>query len=174
MEECLSKRLKEKTRVLVTHKLESLRYVDYIYIFKSGKILSQGDFQTIKKTQYYQEMEEQANKQANEQGIHEITEPEIPNEDLKESSKENQKDKKESTGQQAKRKETSFHEGEEQKKMFEKLMLTEDRQTGAVSLTIWKVFFQYFGSGKNLILLLSGTIISDKTYFYSYCAMDII
>ena len=50
--------LKNKTRILVTHKLESLRYVDYIYIFKEGQIVAEGDFSAIKTTAYYREIEE--------------------------------------------------------------------------------------------------------------------
>lgn len=36
LEECFCKYLKNKTRVLITHKLEILPYVDYVYIMKKG------------------------------------------------------------------------------------------------------------------------------------------
>jgi len=64
LEECLTGQLKERTRILVTHKIESLRYVDYIYIFKSGQIVAEGSLDEIKKSAFYQEIEQNATKEA--------------------------------------------------------------------------------------------------------------
>lgn len=36
LKECLCDYLEDKTRVLITHKLESLKYVDYVYILEEG------------------------------------------------------------------------------------------------------------------------------------------
>ena len=141
LEECLSKQLKDKTRVLITHKLESLKYVDYIYIFKNGEIVAQGNFEEIKQTSVYQEIEENVNKETKEE--EEDTEVlERKASSRKSSSKEVQEIER----KKSQRKETSYHEGKEQKEMMDKLMLTEDRQTGAVTFAVWKAFFDYFES----------------------------
>ena len=143
--------MKDKTRVLVTHKLESLRYVDYIYIFKLGEIVAQGNYEEIKQTSYYKEIEENANKEAKEE------EEDVDALERKASSKRSSSviQTQEAPAKKTQRKETSYHEGQEQKEMMEKLMLNEDRQTGAVTLTVWKSFFNYFKSKFYLFGLLA-------------------
>ena len=144
--------MKNKTRVLVTHKLESLKYVDYIYIFKLGEIVAQGNYEEIKQTSYFQEIEENANKEAKEEEDTETLE-------RKASSKSNnEKQNQETSTRKSQRKETSYHEGKEQKEIMEKLMLNEDRQTGAVTWTVWKSFFGYFESYLYLVGMLAGKI----------------
>lgn len=150
LEECLSKRLKDKTRVLVTHKLESLRYVDYIYIFKTGEIVAQGNFEEIKQTTIYKEIEENANKEAEEE------EQDIEALERKASSKSGQNNGEEISSKKTQRKETSYHEGQEQKEMVDKLMLAEDRQTGAVTWEVWKSYFKYFDTYFYLFGMLAG------------------
>lgn len=39
LEKCICGYLKSKTRILVTHKMEALKYADYIYIMDEGKII---------------------------------------------------------------------------------------------------------------------------------------
>ena len=159
LEECLTKRLKDKTRVLVTHKLESLKYVDYVYILKSGEIVAQGNFEEIKQTPSYQEIEEKANKERQQEEEGEKEEEESleinPKLSLKRTS--NRKNFQASV-RRTQRKETSYHEGQEEKKLMEKLMLNEDRQTGSVTWAIWVSFFKYFSSVQYLLVLITGKI----------------
>jgi len=161
LEECLSKRLKNKTRVLVTHKLESLRYVDYIYIFKLGEIVAQGNYEEIKQTSYYKEIEENANKEAKEE------EEDVEVLERKITSKRNSNIVEEIAPKKTQRKETSYHEGQEQKEMMEKLMLNEDRQTGAVTWTVWKSFFNYFESNLYLFGLFGCNNIINNYLLFS-------
>ena len=46
-ENCISGCLKNKTRVLVTHQLQVLSKVDYIYVMKDGKIQEEGSFDDL-------------------------------------------------------------------------------------------------------------------------------
>jgi len=153
LEECLSKQLKNKTRVLVTHKIESLRYVDYVYIFKSGEIVAEGCFEDIKKTQYYQEVEELAKREANKQEAEEKEESigsinSLRKEsEISEQEQDEQEEKRKGTSHH-KKKESSYHEGEDQKKLLGKLMLDEDRNTGAITFNAWITFLRYFGDFK--------------------------
>ena len=54
MEECILGQLKDKTRVIATHAIGFLHYFDYIYILDDGKIVEEGNFEQIEKTQIYQ------------------------------------------------------------------------------------------------------------------------
>lgn len=51
---CFQNYLKGKTRVLITHAVTYLKYVDYIYIFKEGSVLEEGTYESIKKTEAFQ------------------------------------------------------------------------------------------------------------------------
>lgn len=161
LEECLTKKLKDKTRVLVTHKLESLKYVDFIYLMKGGEVIAEGTFEAIKKTKYYKEIEEKSNKEVDqdEQQEEETLKEEEEVFDAKKSLKKISEKMLRESEKKTQRKETSFHEGHEQKEMLEKLMLNEDRQTGAVSWAIWKSFLNYFGSVQFFIVLMTGIVL---------------
>lgn len=165
LEECLMKRLNNRTRVLITHKLESLRYVDHIYIMKGGKVVAEGQLDEIKKSVHYQEIEQKTNKKASE---HTDIENEIKM--RKSTVKAEEEAEKEAAKDPAKKskkaRESSFHEADNQKEMLEKLMLTEDRQTGAVTFATWKSFFVFFGTPSFLILLFSGKIL--RSFCYSH------
>jgi len=151
LEKCLTGKLQDKTRVLITHKLESLRYVDYIYIFKSGEIVAQGDFETIKQSSHYQEIEENVNKEMKDN----------PEEQSSSSDHNNNstqvKEKSRELGRQTQKDE--IISDRKDSSVIDKLMMSEDRQTGAVTFTIWKTFFSHFGNCGYFVLLI-GVIIS--------------
>ncbi len=48
MKECLIKYLKASTRVLVTHALYYLKYVDFVYLIENGAIIESGEYEEIK------------------------------------------------------------------------------------------------------------------------------
>ena len=48
MTETLLKYVKSKTRVLVTHALDYLKYVDKILIMEQGEVVEQGNYEQIK------------------------------------------------------------------------------------------------------------------------------
>jgi len=147
IEECLTGQLKQKTRILVTHKIESLRYVDYIYIFKSGRVVAEGSLDEIRKTPYYQEIEQNATKEAKTE---EAEEPEEKISSKGSSIKEVEDTivKRRTTQKQSSLHEGSIHEQEDQKEMLNKLMLDEDRQVGAIGWNAWFTYLKYLGDSK--------------------------
>ncbi|KAL4503360.1 hypothetical protein ABPG72_000966 [Tetrahymena utriculariae] len=50
VQECLLKYKKNTTRILATHALHYLKYMDYIYFMKDGKIILEGEYQFIQET----------------------------------------------------------------------------------------------------------------------------
>ena len=58
MEEGIIGYLKGKTRVIATHAIEYLKYFDYVYIIDEGKIIEEGDYDTISKTQLFLKMKQ--------------------------------------------------------------------------------------------------------------------
>lgn len=163
LQECLTGTLKNRTRVLVTHKLESLRYVDFIYILKAGQIVCEGDLGTIKNSTYYKEMELQAIKEETEEKV-ENHEKEV-NQTIDKIEDAHTKhfhdhDHK-TTGRQEQIEDNILCEKNEHSEVLDKLMLNEDRQTGAVSLQAWINFFRYFGTYKYFTLLISSKTLNN-------------
>jgi len=138
LEQGLCGLLQDKTRVLVTHKLESLRYVDYIYIFKEGQVVAEGNFAEITQTPYYKDIERKGN---------------VAEQETKESHSSQKNTENENETPSAKKKQSSIHEKEE---VVDEIMLEEDRQNGAVTFAVWKSFFSYYGSLKYIALILFG------------------
>lgn len=58
MTETLLKYAKEKTRILVTHALYYLKYVDQVLIMENGAIVDQGDYEHIRNTARFREIYE--------------------------------------------------------------------------------------------------------------------
>lgn len=54
MEETILGQLKGKSIIMITHGLQYLKYTDYIYVMDHGKIILEGDFESIKETELYQ------------------------------------------------------------------------------------------------------------------------
>ena len=176
LEECLAGQLKHKTRILVTHKIESLRYVDYIYIFKAGQIVAEGNLDTIKNTPYYQEIEEKSSKKPQTKTIEEAPKATRGGRggggagrggrgmgmgmgrgmggDTPMGMESPPSQKVNLPGNIPKK--SSVYEKEEQKQLYDKLMLNEDRNVGAVGLKTWIDFFSYFGNKLFFAFLLSG------------------
>jgi len=151
LEKCLTGKLKDKTRVLITHKLESLKYVDHIYILKAGEIVAEGDFETIKKSCHFQEIEENVNKEVPESENNNTPAAAVTqNKTISSSNQE---------GRQAQQERNISDVKDRQNSVLDKLMLSEDRQSGAVTFSTWKTFFSHFGNFPYFLLLV-GVIIS--------------
>jgi len=57
MEEGILNYLQGKTRIVATHALAYLKFFDYIYVMDEGEIVEQGDFETLKETEIYKEIQ---------------------------------------------------------------------------------------------------------------------
>ena len=147
LEKCLTRKLKTKTRALITHKVESLRYVDYVYIFKSGSIVAEGDFHTIRQSFYYKEIEEKSKKQfADQEKVQETSLHEVQSQHLENKPKNNELNKQK----------ISTNKINKSTEMTEKLMINGHQQTDSFSLAVWKEFFTSFGSVKYFIMVIFG------------------
>jgi len=135
--------------------------VDYIYIFKAGKIVAEGNYNDVRTTSYYKEIEEKANQEAQEDDFIEEVETFEEKLSIKKSRRSSRKLTKEKNEEEIKkRKLTSFNEGADQKELMEKLMLNEDRKIGSVGLDMWGSFLKYFfGSFTLLALVMSSRLL---------------
>jgi len=144
LKECFVGYLKDKTRVLVTHKFESLKYVDYIYIFNKGQIVQEGTLEVLQNTEIFQEIKEKYN-------MINKKEESAQKEEIVEEIKLTKQPSKEE-----KAKETPI----EDKELLEKLMLAEDKEEGAVGMNVWKMYFSYYGGWFFYVIFLIVMIAS--------------
>ena len=159
LKECFVKYLENKTRVLVTHKFESLKFVDYIYIFKKGKIVEEGTLETLKDSQTFLEVEEKYKMMTKQ-------EERIPDEESKQEEEistelitDTSSQKVEPILEEPKLKQAVSKEStEEDKELQAKLMLDEDREVGDVQWNVWKSYFTYYGGWFYFTLVFLGII----------------
>lgn len=59
MENLFLKKMKEKTRILITHKLDVLSKVDRVLIMKDGEIIQDGSYEKIRKSEEFKELKEE-------------------------------------------------------------------------------------------------------------------
>lgn len=190
LKECFADYLKGKTRVLVTHKFESLKYVDYIYMFRDGKIVESGTLEMLQNSEVFQEIERKYNMQ--EEDKVQTEDKEIAgkvkggsqlltrNEGIDDNPSGRQEhiqtsieapvnsapvvpeQPKEDEKQKAEV-EAAPEEQEEAKKLQQKLMLAEDRKVGEVGWALYKSYFNYYGS----CLFFTFTFIRKCSYLFS-------
>lgn len=126
-EQCIIGQLKDKTRILVTHQLQYLKYATHVVVINNGEIHEQGTYEELlnKKDGLLQRL------------IAEYTVQE------KEQEEEKKEDKQKKSEEIAKEKE--YKESEEERKKLAKLVQDEERTRGAIS---WRVIWDYFWYGK--------------------------
>lgn len=139
---------------MVTHNLDYLKYVDYVYIMKKGRVVEQGTYKEINSNPIYKELLNKYHKAEESQTSEEIEQIEaLDSQELKETilvqarSKQGSKDSetsKEKKEEKAKEQEKLKAEIEDDPNL-KKLVLDEDRQTGKVSLSVYKAFYNYYG-----------------------------
>ncbi|CAD8205655.1 unnamed protein product [Paramecium pentaurelia] len=61
MKECLLGKLKQTTRILITHALNYCKYTDYIYLFEKGEVFEQGTYKSMLQSQKFQEIKTKFN-----------------------------------------------------------------------------------------------------------------
>jgi len=167
---------------LITHKLESLKYVDYVYLLKEGTIVGEGTYAEIKHNEIYKEMERKS--RMSETSVKEITsdndekqmeeEEEKATEETNGSPRQNSEDTEGNlknnifsttdNNEQMPEKDHMISESggdsmakiqkEEDKKLYEKLMINEDREIGKVAWSVWKAYFQYYGGTSYYVKLV--------------------
>ncbi len=154
LKECFVKYLGDKTRVLVTHKFESLKYVNYIYIFKKGRIVEEGTMEDLKNSETFHEIEEKYKMKTQEEGKEEgkIEDQEIAHEIKNEDEiLDNNKIVKSELDSKLRE--------EEDKELENKLMLNEDREKGDIGWKVWKSYFTYYGGTSYFLLVFIVMVI---------------
>jgi len=158
LKECFVGYLKDKTRVLVTHKFESLKYVDYIYIFNKGQIVQEGTLEALQETEIFQEIKEKYNMNNRQEETTASTDEEQKT--IEEAKLTKQPSKEEE------KKETP----PEDKELLQKLMLAEDKEEGAVGAHVWKMYFSYYGGWffyfVFLIVMVASTVSQTGSNFW--------
>jgi len=144
LKECFMGYLKEKTRVLVTHKFESLKYVDYIYIFNKGKIVEEGTLETLQESATFQEIKEKYN-MINRKQEATAEEEEEGKTDIEAAKVQKTEEQDTKLTKEISKEEEKKEIPPEDKELLEKLMLDEDKEEGAVGFKVWKMFFNYYG-----------------------------
>ncbi|KRX07927.1 P-loop containing nucleoside triphosphate hydrolase [Pseudocohnilembus persalinus] len=56
IKDCMTEFLKDKTRVLITHALYYMKYMDYIYLMDNGEIIEYGTYEEMKKSQQFKKV----------------------------------------------------------------------------------------------------------------------
>ena len=172
LKECFMNYLANKTRVLVTHKFESLKYVDYIYIFNKGKIIEQGTVDSLQDSPIFQEISKKCKTLSKEEeensAIDEIP-PALPVQEDQELTKATSEgssslilDEKVIQAVKEVKEEQKIKDitQEDDKILQEKLMLDEDRETGEVGWNVWKAYFDYYGGYFYFFIIFLGTFFS--------------
>ena len=59
---CIKDYLEEKTRILITHALQHVYYADRIYYMKKGKIIWEGDYQSLLKEKFFADFQNKVNR----------------------------------------------------------------------------------------------------------------
>ncbi len=157
LKECFMNHLANKTRVLVTHKFESLKYVDYIYIFQKGKIIEQGTAEELQDSPVFREISKKCElltKQEEENTTIDEA-PSLMKEDQELTKATSEEETSLVLAEKAIKKEEKI---EDDKILQEKLMLDEDRETGSVGWNVWKAYFHYYGGYFYFIAVFLGTL----------------
>ncbi len=155
MNDCILGLLKGKTRILVTHKVELARFADEIYIMKEGKILEKLKKENLNHSFYYQQLIRTDKATERKETIPFLRQTFFGEaEPIIQSNRGSETSSPEENVTQPPA-ESVFTETDIQ----DKLMLDEDRETGHVSLSVWKSFLGYFG-GINFFIILGCGIFS--------------
>lgn len=157
IQDCLSGYLKDKTRVLITHNLDYLKYVDYVYIMRRGRIVGQGTYREIKTHSYYKRLENISQRTGS---VHSTEEEASPTTKKQKESIKAQKEAPKTVELDKKKKSSQKKpEGFDDDPNLKKLILEEDRQTGKLQTDVYKAFYRFYG-GMRFFLMLSFSLIT--------------
>ena len=62
VKKCIVNYLEDKTRILITHALQHVYYADKIYYMRKGKIIWEGDYQSLLKEDFFAEFQQKVNR----------------------------------------------------------------------------------------------------------------
>lgn len=147
--ECITKHLKDKTRVLVTHQLQYLRFASKIIVIDDGKIIETGTYDELvnKKDGHLQRLLEEYTAKESKDDKQEKTEKKLLEEESKDGLQNNLSD--------------------EERKRLARLMKDEERARGSISLKVIWDYCSYGGGIFAIILILLAYGVSQATTTFS-------
>ena len=166
---------------MITHNLDYLKYVDYIYVMERGQIVDQGSYDQIKTHDIYAHLLEkyhstsaQEEEKKSKDEIEEIDQ--IETEELKETRliKVKSQDKSHEKDNDNKEICDASESGDKTadippNSILEKLIMAEDRQTGNIGFSVYNTFLNYYGGFRFAALIFICKILSFAlcTHFFS-------
>lgn len=165
IEKCLKGYLAGKTRVLITHNLDYLKYVDYIYMMDAGKIVGQGPLEYLKTTKLLKDLIEKSQKLTREAGFsQEDAEEEEKIGEIEVSTNKKhvlREDQLEPGLKQAGLIKTVSSQEDKIQQAEDQLIIEEDREKGSIKASTIKTFIQCWGGLKVLALILLVSLIKE-------------
>lgn len=142
VKEALMKYVSKKTRLLVTHALYYLKYVDKIFILEAGEIVDAGDYDKIRSTRRFQAIYENLTKGHES----ELPAPDAESEDEGEDREEETPDKSRVSMAQTDyahdiSPDKKVIENQASDKVMNELMMAEDKAVGEIP---WSTYAKYF------------------------------
>jgi ABC-type transport system involved in cytochrome bd biosynthesis, fused ATPase and permease components len=155
LEDCFLGYLRDKTRILITHKLECLPLTDFIYIMKDGKIVHEGPYSALKECEALLQLQQKIRPKEKPEEVIEETPENL--DEVFEQIKEEEKDSDDEDSDQSQEKEKRNDEKSILKKTKEQdldLIIKESSQ-GDVTLQTLKLLAQHLGGRKSIFFLFA-------------------
>ncbi|KAL0484005.1 ATP-binding cassette, subfamily C [Acrasis kona] len=161
-DECINGVLKDKTRILVTHQWQYLKYSDHVTVVKNGEISESGTFSHVTSGGEFSETMKQFSVHHDED-----EEMESPKPNQESSSLAKQDEKQQEQKQEPKKKEGG------------QLMVDEERTSGNVKWNIYSSYIRYAGGYFWVVLILVGFIFTQSmmiinSWWLAYWSQDSI
>ena len=134
MKDCIINYLKGKTRIIVTHAIQYLKYMDRIYYLKKGKIIFTGTYDELVNQNFFKDLKKL--KRRSSKNINELEEEIINLED-----------------------EEKLDEMLLSNKFLNKLIQEEENEEGSVKLEVYIKYCKYMGGISFIILIIISMII---------------
>ena len=140
---CIKNYLEDKTRILITHALQHVYYADKIYYMKKGRIIWEGDYQSLLKQEFFSEFQQKVNRNTKRRKT--IINP-LNNNNIKESR--------------------TYNEFKESG-LIKRLTRDEKKEVGIIKSKVFLMFFSYIGGFCTCFLLLIILCIWQALKIYS-------
>ena len=134
MEKTILQQLKSKTRVIVTHAIQYIKYADRVFIMEDGRITKQGTYEEVQDTPLFVEL--QKTFKSNQNNLENQNEPK--NEEIKFNKEDSVHDELRML-----KDESGYINLENQQ--IEKLFFAEDREMGKVSFKLILQVLKHLG-----------------------------
>ena len=164
MQDCLIDYLQDVTRVMITHNLDYLKYVDYIYLMEHGKIAAHGTLDELKMNKGFIQLQKKEHEKNDKE---ETTSPSSKDSPVGSSFKLASLQEEENNSNKQEEEIDILRDNVEVSQpvvadtIVESLTMSEDREKGNVKLDTLKILIEYWGGVKYFILLILIALARD-------------